>query len=191
MLPTSAGEEPATSWSPVGRRIQLSHRGRLKIGRCMSKFGPVLDEVLQIFAYLGLILFTLTLSTQYKYFSRRHCYFSHKTGFEILCDSLPKKKKKKKNPHLSSAELANRVVKDKMFWHHNSYLSITKTYLYNFDTLKPHFYIVKLGFTGIYIIFLISAQKHRYILSKNMKKYQIFLIWKFSAFGGEIFNIFE
>ena len=29
MLPTSAGVEPAISWSPVGRRIQLSHRGRL------------------------------------------------------------------------------------------------------------------------------------------------------------------
>ena len=38
---------------------------------------------------------------------------------------------------------------------------ITKTYLYNFDPRKPHFYIVKLGFTGVYIIFLISAQKHR------------------------------
>ena len=32
MLPTSAGVEPATSWSPVGRRIQLSHRGRLTVG---------------------------------------------------------------------------------------------------------------------------------------------------------------
>ena len=38
---------------------------------------------------------------------------------------------------------------------------ITKTRLYNFDPLKPHFYIVKLGFTGVYIIFVISAQKHR------------------------------
>ena len=37
-------------------------------------------------------------------------------------------------------------------------LDITKTRLYNFDPLKPHFYIVKLGFTGVYIIFLISAQ---------------------------------
>ena len=37
---------------------------------------------------------------------------------------------------------------------------ITKTRLYNIDPLKPHFYIVKLGFTGVYIIFLISAQKH-------------------------------
>ena len=39
--------------------------------------------------------------------------------------------------------------------------NITKTYLYNFDPLKPHFYIVKLRLTGVYIIFLISAQKHR------------------------------
>ena len=37
---------------------------------------------------------------------------------------------------------------------------ITKTCLYNFDPLKPIFYIVKLGFTGVYVIFLISAQKH-------------------------------
>ena len=42
-----------------------------------------------------------------------------------------------------------------------STLLITKTYLYNFDPLKPHFYIVKLGFTGVYIIILITAQKHR------------------------------
>ena len=35
--------------------------------------------------------------------------------------------------------------------------SITKTCLYNFDLLKPHFYIVKLGFTGVYIILLISV----------------------------------
>ena len=39
-----------------------------------------------------------------------------------------------------------------------NYHFITKTCLYNFDPLKPHFYIVKLGFTGVYIIFLISAQ---------------------------------
>ena len=35
---------------------------------------------------------------------------------------------------------------------------IMKTCLYSFDPLQPHFYIVKLGFTGVYIIFLISAQ---------------------------------
>ena len=37
-------------------------------------------------------------------------------------------------------------------------LLITKTCLYNFDPLKPHFYIVKLGFTGVYVIFLISSK---------------------------------
>ena len=36
---------------------------------------------------------------------------------------------------------------------------ITKTYLYNFDSLTPLFYIVNLGVTVVYIIFLISAQK--------------------------------
>ena len=35
---------------------------------------------------------------------------------------------------------------------------ITKTRLYKSDPLEPHFYIVKLGFTGVYISFLISAQ---------------------------------
>ena len=39
--------------------------------------------------------------------------------------------------------------------------AIKKTCLYNFDPLKPHLYIVKLGFTGVYSIFLISAQTHR------------------------------
>ena len=41
------------------------------------------------------------------------------------------------------------------------FVDITKTRLYSFDPLIPHFYIVKLGFTGVYIIFLISAKKHR------------------------------
>ena len=42
------------------------------------------------------------------------------------------------------------------------YCNITKTYLYKFDPLKPHFYIVKLGFTVVYIVFLISAQNMDY-----------------------------
>ena len=32
-----------------------------------------------------------------------------------------------------------------------------KTCLYNFDPPKSHFYMVKLGFTGVYITFLIFA----------------------------------
>ena len=36
----------------------------------------------------------------------------------------------------------------------------TKTCLNNFDPIKLHFYILKPGFPGLYIDFLISAQTH-------------------------------
>ena len=88
-------------------------------------------------------------------------------------------------------------------------LLITKTCLYNFDPLKPHFYIVKLGFTGVYIIFLISVQNincgHSLELPRRggsneypqsmfwaeTWKLSEFFIWKFSFFGAKIFSIFE
>ena len=87
--------------------------------------------------------------------------------------------------------------------------NIMKTYLYNFYPLKPHFYMVKLGFTGVYIIFLISAQNidcgyslepprrggsNEYPQSMfwaEIWKISEFFIWKFSVFGDEIFYIFE
>ena len=51
---------------------------------------------------------------------------------------------------------------------------ITKTSPCNADPLKPHFYIVKLGFTGVYIFFLIFASKlvraTINVLSLNKKK---------------------
>ena len=46
-------------------------------------------------------------------------------------------------------------------WQRRRNFDVTKTRLYNFNPLKPHFYLLKLWFTGVYIIFLISAQKHR------------------------------
>ena len=45
----------------------------------------------------------------------------------------------------------------KWAWHLNLF-SIKKTCLCNFDPLKPLFYIVKLGFTGVHIIFIIFAR---------------------------------
>ena len=36
---------------------------------------------------------------------------------------------------------------------------ITKTCQYNFDPLKSHFYVVKLGFTRVYIIFFLFLLK--------------------------------
>ena len=72
---------------------------------------------------------------------------------------------------------------------------ITKTCLYNFGPLKPHFYIVKLGFTGVYIILLISVQKHRLceaVLTSTLnlcfeqkyEKYSNFLSENFQFFGN-------
>ena len=86
---------------------------------------------------------------------------------------------------------------------------ITKTYLYNFDHLKPHFYIIKLGFTGVYIIFLFLLKNidWRYSLEPPRRggsneypqsmfwaeiwKIPEFLYLKTSVFGGEIFDVFE
>ena len=57
---------------------------------------------------------------------------------------------------------AEPIFQDKMKEENKSYIclslidgTITKTCLYNFDPLKPHFDVVKLWFTGVYIIFLI------------------------------------
>ena len=99
--------------------------------------------------------------------------------------------------------------------------NITKTYLYNFDPLKPHFYIIKLGFTGVYIIFVISVEKHsgyslepprrggsnqyhnlcfdeavltsthNLCFEQKYEKYQNFLSEKLPFFGGKIFSVFE
>ena len=73
--------------------------------------------------------------------------------------------------------------------------NITKTYLYNVDPLKPHFYIVKLGFTGVYIIFIISAQKvltstHNLCFEQKYEKISVFFFLKIFIFCCEIFNIF-
>ena len=71
---------------------------------------------------------------------------------------------------------------------------ITKTYLYNFDPLKPHFNIVKLGFTGVYIIFVTSAvltSTHNLCFEQKYEKYQNFLSEKLSFFGCKIFSVFE
>ena len=81
--------------------------------------------------------------------------------------------------------------------------NITKTCLYNFNPLKPQFYIVKLRFKGVYIIFLISAQKHRlwvlvrtasqrptiYVLSRNITNIRIFYL-KFSFFLVVKFSVY-
>ena len=71
------------------------------------------------------------------------------------------------------------------------FLIITKTYLYNFDPLKSHFYIVKLGFTGVYIIFLISAQNIDYGYSLEPPRRGGSNEYPQSMFWAEIWKISE
>ena len=81
-------------------------------------------------------------------------------------------------------------------------LHITKRCLYNFDPLKPHFYIVKLGFTGVYIFFFLLLKNidcgysleppqrgssnvyHNLCFEQKYEKYQNFLSENFHFFGG-------
>ena len=72
-------------------------------------------------------------------------------------------------------------------------INITKTYLYNVDPLKPHFYIVKLGFTGVYIIFLILAHKYRLwvlVLTSTHNLYFEHKYEKYQNFYLKIFSLF-
>ena len=74
--------------------------------------------------------------------------------------------------------------------------TITKTYLYNFD-LKPHFYIVKLGFTGVCIVFLFllknidcgyPLEPPRRCGSNAYPQSMFWAIWNISDFFAENFQ---
>ena len=55
---------------------------------------------------------------------------------------------------------------------------IAKTIPRNEDPLTPHFYIVKLGFTGVNIIFLFFALKHRLwvlVRTASMRRFNVYL----------------
>ena len=72
---------------------------------------------------------------------------------------------------------------------------ITKTYLYNFDPLKPHVYIVKLGYT-LFFLFLLKNMDCGYVLEPprrgGSKEYSQSMfraeIWKISEFLSENFQ---
>ena len=115
----------------------------------------------------------------------KHCYTVKK-----------KKKKKKKKKDVEFTVLAgnSRAPED--------YLQeyITKTCLYKFDPLQHHFYIAKLVFTGVYIIFLILLMNIDcgYTLEpprrggSNEYPQSMFWaeIWKISEFLSENFHFF-
>ena len=86
--------------------------------------------------------------------------------------------------------------------------TVTKTYPYDFDPLKHQFYIVKLGFTGVYIIYLLfllenincgyslepprrggSNEHPQSMFWAEIWKISEIFVWKFSVLGGE-FSIY-
>ena len=69
--------------------------------------------------------------------------------FGIKLSKKKKKKKKKKKE--------KKCMSWGVFAHHS--FGITKSCLYSFDPLKPHFHTVKLEFTGVYYIFLFFCSK--------------------------------
>ena len=78
-----------------------------------------------------------------------------------------------------------------------NYHPITKTYLYNFEPLKPHFYMVKLGFTWVTLFFLFllksidcgySFEPHRRGGSKEHPQSMFWAgFWKISEFLSDNF----
>ena len=110
------------------------------------EFADSFRPFLPIYVIKLLFLFLLTKSASM--FSLRRWMHFHMRLCQNLCSCLPSEKTLKgKLPLEINAFLLEELP-----------VAITKTYLYNVDPLKPHFYIVKLGFTGVYIIILISAQ---------------------------------
>ena len=74
-----------------------------------------------------------------------------------------------------------------------SFVSSRKQAYIGLTTVNPHFYIVKLRLTGVYINFLITSQKRRlcptiYILSRNMKLTRIFHLRKVRVKSRERHN---
>ena len=126
-------------------------------------------------------------------------------------NKLPAHTKKNKKTQYSTVTITDVLTKKK--YNRKKYSrsakkteSITKTRIYNFDPLKPHFYIVNLGFTGVYIFFLLKNIDCGYSLEPPRRggsneypqsmfwaeiwKISEVFIWNFSVFGGEIFYIF-
>ena len=68
---------------------------------------------------------------------------------------------------------------------------ITKTCLYKFDPLQSHFYIVKLGFTGVYIIFLILLNNINNGEAVLTSTHNLCFEQKYEKYRGFYLKIFE
>ena len=140
----------------------------------------------------------LNITHTYSYFARSH----------LPVTFAPKYKKYKKR-YTGNTTITTHSLPEASKGLRLDQIIITITNLYNFDPLKPHFYIAKQGFyRGTY--YFCSKNRLWYSLEPPLRggsneypqsmfwaeiwkniRVSFFFIWKLSVFGGEIFNIFE
>ena len=107
---------------------------------------PTVTNATIQYRLLILKVFVATLLMFLQYFFTFHC---HSMPWIVNPQTCP----------FSDVVFPSLLLRSSRSWFFHCYLqTFTKTCLYSFDPLKPHFYIVKLGFKGVYIIFLISVQ---------------------------------
>ena len=133
----------------------------------MKKISKFLSEnfqclVVKFSIYLNRRVFVRRVYSKRKHFSYSGPFLEYRVALLLLEKTSFQKERlaQESKPEVTKNHFCLPCSKWQKIYCESNYL-IAKTYLYNFDLLKPHFYIVKLGFTGVYIIFLISAQKHR------------------------------
>ena len=168
---TKGWVEPTTSWSPVGRASNSA-----------TEAGAIVSSL----RFISRTNFILSWDEHKKSFitSGSVSYSSKKESY-LLCIGL--------NKSDWTGIYHRRIIDVSLIT-----IFITRTYLYNVEPLEPHFYTVKLGFTGVYIIFLFLLKNIDcgYSLELPLRggsnEYPLSMfwaeIWKISEFLSENFQ---
>ena len=161
MLPTSAGVEPATFWSPVGRRIQLSHQGR-------HLYGDILRYILlQLRQYLSIYSANENKNINVCKLNQIHCRNTvmikslRKHAYSNILKILPPEKEnfQIKNSdifHISAQNIdCGYSLEPPRRSGSNEYpqsMFLSRNKKSNVYPCKPQFYYIKVGFKGVKII---------------------------------------
>ena len=159
-------------------------------------------EIIRMITKIKLDLFTVTIHYSTN-FECNYCIPSKVIEdkqyiYLVFCRILPQKQKKKKKKKKKKKLSRKRAITWPNVFERISISNltcilqcITKTRLYNFDPLKPHFYIVKLGFTGVYIFFSYFAKNIDYECSLEPPRRGGSNEYTRSMFRAEIRRILE
>ena len=115
---------------------------------------PLLHNIFNISLTSGIKLQSHLLNVVVRFFSQFCKSIMSRYGYLEVFQRVPWASRSRESIVVVSVDVSRRLLC--CFSVVFVYRFITKTRLYSFDSLKPYFYIVKLAFTGVYIIFLIS-----------------------------------